>query len=265
MERIIYRKGKKIAYKISGSGKIIVLLHGYLESLEVWNDFAFELAKDFKVICIDLPGFGKSDALDLYAPMEAMADSVNAVFDCEDIVDCTLVGHSMGGYVTLSFAERFADTINGFVLFHSTPYADNTEKIENRKREIELVEQGKKHTIISINIPKTFADENVSDFDKEIDKLKFIAKKTTDDGIVGALKGMIQRIDKQHIIKLFKKPMLIIAGAKDNYIPIEASRSISLLSEKIELEILENSGHIGFVEEKEKSLAILKNFISDKL
>lgn len=262
MEKIILRKGKKINYRIKGEGKVVVLLHGYLESLDVWSEFYLELAKQFRVLAINLPGFGESDTLNLYASMEAMSDCVNAVLESEDIEKCIMTGHSMGGYVSLAFAEKHKDKLIGLSLFHSTPFADNEEKKQNRQREIELITQGKKSKIISINIPRTFADDNVSSFSKEINNLKDSALQTSDEGIIHALYGMIQRPDRQHVLKNINIPVLLIAGKNDNYIPLEISTQIAELSTKIQLEILENSGHMGFVEEKEKSVKILSGFIS---
>lgn len=260
MEKTIYRKGEKVNYQCIGEGNTIVLLHGYLESLAVWGDFKNELAKGFKVLAVDLPGFGKSDEQKMVTYMDGMADAVNSVLEAENTAKCFMIGHSMGGYATLAFAEKYSDKLNGFCLFHSSPYSDNEEKREHRRREIGLIDMGKKELIINFNIPQTFAADNLEKFADDVERIKKIAIATKDDGIKNALKGMMQRPDRHFILHEFDKPMLLIAGTKDNYIPLDVAKSVAENAPKLQLEVLEHSGHMGFLEEMDKSLSIIKDF-----
>lgn len=260
MEKTIYRKGEKIKYQSTGEGKVIVLLHGYLESHHVWGEFRTDLAKNFHVLAIDLPGFGESDEHDLVTYIEGMADAVHAVVTAEEISTCFMVGHSMGGYVTLAFAEKYEDHLNGYCLFHSTPASDNEEKREHRRREIDLIDMGKKELIINFNIPNTFADDNVEKFKEEIERIKGIAIQTKNEGIKNALKGMMQRPDRYYLLRDFQKPILVVAGAKDNYIPLNISQEMAEISNDIQLEVFEESGHMGFIEEKEKAVKVIHDF-----
>src|ERR1044071_7202110 len=112
--------GAKVRYADTGKGRVVVLLHGFLESLEVWfgNGFAQELAQHFRVIAIDLPGHGKSDCVGYVHRMERMADVVKGVMDELGLRRYAMVGHSMGGYVALAFAERYKENLCGLCLFH---------------------------------------------------------------------------------------------------------------------------------------------------
>ncbi|MCK4663735.1 MAG: alpha/beta hydrolase [Bacteroidales bacterium] len=251
-----------IRYREKGKGKTIVLLHGYLESLDVWEDFSNELSKNFRVISIDLLGHGQSGIYDETHTMEIMAEFVNFILNKLNVDKCFLVGHSMGGYVTLAFADKYPEKLISFSLFHSSPFADNDEKMANRKREIELIKQGKKQQLININIPKTFADSNLNLFKNEIEKNKSIAANTPDNGIIATLKGMALRTDKQHVLKNSKVPILLIIGKKDNYIPFEVGIKIAGISNSIKPVVFENSGHMGFIEEKDKAVKIISEFVN---
>src|SRR4051812_42260347 len=88
----------KVRYNDSGKGRAIVLLHGFMESLEIWNDFSKELSKTFRVICIDLPGFGETPAIGYVHSMELMANCVKAVMNKERLRKYVIIGHSLGGY-----------------------------------------------------------------------------------------------------------------------------------------------------------------------
>jgi len=254
----------KLRIKEQGRGDIcIVLLHGYLETLEIWDGFAESLAENYRVVSLDIPGHGESGILGEVHQMDKMAEAVNTVLETLKIDNCILIGHSMGGYVTLAFLDKFPEKLLAFSLFHSTPFADNGEKKENRNREIKLIKEGKKASIYSVNIPKMFADDNLFMFEKEIDTIIKTAQKIPDEGIIALLNGMKERQDRLELLINTKVPYLLVLGKKDNYIPYDiVSEKIGIPNNITKL-ILEKSGHIGFVEEKEKSVLGIKRFIEN--
>jgi len=256
---------KSITYTDSGKGKTIVLLHGYLESLDIWDAFSAELSKDYRVICFDIPGHGKSEMLDIPQTMEQIAYHIKEALENLGIEKCFLVGHSMGGYLALMFHHLFPERLSGFCLFHSHPFADSVEKRNNRLREMELIKDGKKNLIASVNIPNTYATENLDVFKAEIEKAKNIVTQTPDDGIVANLHAMMTRPDLSESLASSKLPFLFIVGKKDNLIDFENIIPKIMLPENSELIILENTGHMGFIEEKHLSLKAIRNFIELKI
>lgn len=262
MYNTIYFKGITIRFKDEGKGPVVVLLHGYLESLEIWNDFSAKLAEHCRVVSIDIQGHGKSGVIDKIHTMELLAKAVKSVLDHLNIEKCFLTGHSLGGYVTLAFLELFPECLSGFSLFHSHPLADSNEAIKNRNREIKLVENGKKDLIYTVNIPKAFATDNLKKFREQVDYAKKIAKETPGESIIAVLNGMINRPDRSDILSGTSLPFLWILGKKDNYIPYEAIIKKIELPKQGKLITLENSGHMGFMEEEKESLdAILGLFV----
>ena len=254
--------GKSLNYKVQGEGeKTLFLLHGYLEALEVWDGFADQLAEDYRVIRMDIPGHGNSEVLKEEHNMDLLADAVKHVLDEEQVNRCTMVGHSLGGYVTLAFLANYPEKLEAFSLFHSHPFADSEQVRENRQREINLVEQGRKKVIINTNIPKAFANDNLETFKDEVEWARQIAVKTPGEGIVANLKAMMKRPDRSELVKHTNKPFLLLAGLKDNYINYDQVIPKIALPEKGALVTLENSGHIGFVEEKENAFYAFRDFI----
>ena len=256
---------KSIRYSDHGSGKVIVLLHGYLESLEIWNDFAEELSKNFRVICIDIPGHGKSDLLAETHSMELIAKSIYDTLTKLDIKKCFMIGHSMGGYITLMFHKLFPEKLSGFSLFHSHPFADTEETKKKRSREIEFVKSGKKDLIAKLNIPNAFAKLNLEQFKVSVQNAIDIALKTSERGIIANLNAMMNRPDLSKSLCKSIIPFLYIAGKKDNYIEYDVVVPKIKLPKNSELITLENSGHMGFIEEKEKSLQIVIKFINNTI
>ena len=170
MNKEITFKGAKINYTITGIGDTIVFLHGFLENLTMWDDFSEKLSATYKVIAVDLPGFGQSDTISENHSMSTMAEAVNSVINHEGISECILVGHSMGGYVALAFAELFGNKLNGIVLFHSQASADNEEAKTNRNRTIKIVENNHAK-FISGFIPSLFTEDNAVKFSTQIQQI----------------------------------------------------------------------------------------------
>jgi pimeloyl-ACP methyl ester carboxylesterase len=252
----------KIRYEVQGSmdNPAVVLLHGYLESLEIWENFVPLLAGEYFVISLDLPGHGKSGILNSVHRMDDLAEVTQFVMDKLGVKKAHIVGHSMGGYVALAFRETFHHNILSCVLFHSSCYPDTPEKRENRNREINLLKEGRKELIVNTNIPKAFADDNLEKLSPEIERAKRIALSSDEKGIIALLNGMKERPNRCVLLKDDKVPVLLIAGKKDNYIPFEIAERIPGLGNNVELAILENSGHMGFIEEKERAAEVLHGF-----
>jgi pimeloyl-ACP methyl ester carboxylesterase len=258
MERLFCIGKRKIRYSIEGQGLPVMLLHGYLESLEIWKELSEVLSKQFRVIAIDLPGHGKSTVTSGDQTINEMAEVVQEILKANNISNCVLIGHSMGGYVALSFGFNYPSLLNGLCLMHSTPFADNEEKIKSRNREIELVKNGKKVLICNSNIPRAFADNNLDNFEKEIKDALSIAVSTSDEGIIAALNAMKKRKDMSKYLENIQIPFLLFLGKSDNYINFDSvgnKISIPVNGKKI---VLEKSGHMGFIEEKD---VVIKNII----
>lgn len=265
MEKFVMAGGTPVRYADAGKGtQAVLLLHGYLESIEVWDDFAGELGKNYRVIRIDLPGHGFSDwGGREVVGIDYMADTAAAVLELAGVEQCTVVGHSMGGYVALSLAANHPEKVGGVVLFHSSPNADTPEKAANRQREIELVEAGKKEMLARVNPGRGFAEANLRRCAEAVEDLAEQVMLTEDEAIVAVLKGMSQRKDRNEDMRRLGIPELMIFGRGDNYIPVAAAESMALAQPQARVAWLENSGHMGFVEQPRESLAILEDFLAE--
>ena len=256
MKTIIF-KGVEVSYRDLGSGPCIVLLHGYLETGAIWEQFAGLLTKTHRVLLPDLPGHGSSGIWGKVHSMDDLAGAIGSILDNEGIEKILLVGHSMGGYVTMAFAQLYPDRLSGYCLFHSTCFADSEEKKTNREREISLVLCNKKRQIINVNIPKGFADSNLERLADQIDQAKKIALGNSDPGIIALLNGMKERPDRTVVLQDPSLPVLLIGGMRDNYIPGEVFEKLMDLAPHAEVLRLHESGHMGFMEEPEKAAEAL--------
>ena len=241
--------------------RCVVLPHGYLESMFVWDDFVPLLYKRVRVVTLDLPGHGISEVRGECHSMEYLADVVRDALQALGIARCTLVGHSMGGYVALAFCERHPEMLDGLVLFSSTPNADTEEKRENRRREIALVRAGKKEQLARVAPGAGFAADNRQRMADAIADLTEQVYLTEDDGIVALLNGMIARPDRNEMLRRSPVRQLFVFGRKDEYIPAAVAEQLAAAHPQAQVVWLADSGHMGFLEEPEAAAEALLRFV----
>ena len=258
-ERTITKTGTEIAYNYSGNGNTIILIHGFLETKEIWDEFEDLLAKQFSVISIDLPGHGKSGLQEKQYSISDYAQTVKDVMDFEQIKKATLIGHSMGGYVALAFADEFHENLSGLCLFHSTPLADSEEKKTMRELTIEKIRNQGTEQVCKEHAPKVFANENIAKFEDKIQKNIETALGISAQGVINSLYAMKNRKDYSQIFQDIEVPVCYIIGTKDNFIGLDILRNLKF-PQNNKTKILNNSGHIGFIEEKELALSIITDF-----
>lgn len=252
-------KNGEINYEEYGRGDVLVLLHGFTESLKIWYDFKDVLSKHYRLILIDLPGHGKSSIIDEVHSMELMADSVNAVFNELGIEKAVLIGHSMGGYISLAFARKYSRLLKGLGLFHSTSLADSDENKDARDRAIDII--GSNHNRFLLNfIPDLFAPETREAHKSEIQVLIDEASSMDTKALIAAQQGMKERTSTLDVLINAPFPVMFIAGQKDSRIPFENIWVQMALTETAYSLILRNAGHMGFIEAKDKTLDFVESF-----
>jgi len=249
---------KNIHYTTEGQGNTIVLLHGFMESLQIWKDFSHELSANFKVVCIDLPGHGKSECIGEVHSMDLIADIIKKIVDHLEISSFVLIGHSMGGYASLQFADQYPEMLKGMGLFHSQALADTEETKVNRDRTCEIVKHSRKN-FISQFIPDLFAQENVEKFAAEISILQSQVIDMTAVAIIAAQKGMKIREDKLDVLMGLHAPILFILGKKDSKVSMQQGMAQAMLPNHSEV-LLVNVGHMGYIEARDETLFTIKAF-----
>ena len=231
-------------YKISGKGKEnLVLLHGFMENLMIWEDLEKHLSKDFTLIKIDLPGHGLSKIYSEIHTMELMAEEVKKVADKLGLKEFHLLGHSMGGYTSLAFTEKFPEVLKSFTLFFSTFFPDDEEKKEQRRKSFRIIKESYPN-YVRAGIPNLFSNNEKDILEGKINLAKEIALSTKTEGVLAAVKGMIERTDKTALIENFEGKILIIAGKHDNAVNTE--KTIKNLPDKTNIKSYTlDCGHNG--------------------
>ncbi|MBS7256280.1 alpha/beta fold hydrolase [Flavobacterium branchiicola] len=258
MKHILY-KNTKISFTDSGEGSAIVLLHGFLENKKMWKDYVTLFSQNHRIITIDLLGHGESDSLGYVHEMEDNAGAVQEVLKSLNIEKAIILGHSMGGYVGLAFAELFPENINKLVLLNSTAKEDTAEKKLNRTRAIKAVKQNSIN-FVSLAIGNLFSENNRIRLAGEIEKVKEQALKTPLQGIIASLEGMKIRKDRESVLHENRFPVLLILGKKDPVLNYEDS--LQQIEDTTAELITFDDGHMSHIENKEELQKILLNFFN---
>ena len=250
-------KNTSISYSDTGKGTTIVLLHGFLENQSMWDNYIATFLKKNRVVTIDLLGHGATECLGYVHTMEDNADAVHAVLSELRIRKVILVGHSMGGYVALAFAELYPEYVKGLVLLNSTATADSKERKVNRDRAIRAVKQSFVN-FISLSISNLFSEGNRERLATEIEIVKNKALKTQLQGVVASLEGMKIRNDREVLLHLTTFPKLLVLGEKDPVLPHNETKQ-QVENTEVELVVFPD-GHMSHIENKEELTAVLLQF-----
>ena len=266
IQSIIY-DNSTIFYRVSGKGKTVVLLHGFGEDRNIWNDLAAKLVESFKVIIPDIPGSGKSEILKNDVEKEISIDRyakvIMYILEKENVTTCAIIGHSMGGYITLAIAEKYPDILNGFGLFHSSAFADNEEKKQARLKSIEFLKTHDAKSFLKTSIPGLFAEKFKQEHPDIVEKLVESGNHFSSKALIQYYQAMINRPERIEVLKQTKLPVLFIIGEKDQAIPLQQSLTQCHLPSTSYVHILPNAGHMGMLEEKELCNNIVISFLNN--
>jgi pimeloyl-ACP methyl ester carboxylesterase len=262
-------KGKKLFYRCQGEGAVVVLLHGFGEDGTVWQN-QYKAFPELKLIIPDLPGSGRSELIEDMS-MEGLAESVKTLIEHETASlffkegephSVILIGHSMGGYITLAFAEKYHHMLRGFGLFHSTAYADSEEKKQIRQKGIDFIKSHGAIEFLKTSIPNLFSPVTKEKNPQLIEEQINGSHNFSAAALVSYYVSMINRPDRTQVLKQTHLPVLFVFGKYDTAVPLKDGLEQSYLPELSYIHILNESGHMGMIEERVEADRLLKDYIA---
>lgn len=242
-----------------GSGKPVVFIHGFPLSPAIWENQR-ELATTYKLLFPTLPGMGGAG----WEPftIDTLADALATSLTAMGISRVILLGHSMGGYIALSFAARHASMLSGFGLVASHPYADSSEGKSGRLQMIERIRQEGPDFVSDVMIQKIFAPQTISSRPGLVDQARAIMKTAKAEAIINSQEAMSARPDRSFLLVKMKMPVGLFFGAKDLSITAAVQKDISALRPSAYLSVLPDSGHMPMMEQPQEFNATLHDFLS---
>jgi len=242
-----------------GHGHPVVLLHGFAEDHRIWEQQAKDLSKHNTVFLPDLPG--TRDGVSLAdCTIDAMASALHSWLQEEQCGPVVLLGHSMGGYVGLAYAELFPADLAGLGLIHSTAAADSEEKKENRSKSIRLIERAGPEVFLRNMVPNLYAPSRRDELASVINRHLDMALSVPPSTLIAYYRAMIARPDRQDVLRMLQVPVLLVMGREDQAVPWQESMVQSVLPQQAMVELLGNTGHTGMHEYPGQLSEILNNF-----
>jgi pimeloyl-ACP methyl ester carboxylesterase len=240
----------------------VVLVHGYMENAQIWSKILPSLSAKYELLNLDLPGHGSKEHIHPCNSVAQMGEQIIADISHFTSEPVYLVGHSLGGYVALSVLQQAPELLSGLCLFHSHPFADEPRRASDRKREISLIQRGYKERIVAWGIPASFYEGHEIAMLPNINVAKSIASSIPEETLIASLEAMRRRPDNSDLVRNTTVPIQFILGRHD--VNINPQQIVSTFGNypKVFAEILENSAHMGFIEETEASATILSDFIN---
>lgn len=242
-----------------GTGTPLILLHGFCENKTIWNPFIDSLAKDFRVVSFDLPGFGENKPVKEIT-IEQAADEVADALKLLKIEKCVMVGHSLGGYVSLAFAEKYAQYLLGFGLFHSSALEDDEEKKNTRNKTADFIKKNGMRLFSQSFVEPLFFPKYRQSLKEPIEKLKEEVAQCSADSVVAYTYAMRDRKERIEVLKSVQVPVLFVVGKNDQAVPLEASLKQCYLPKNAMVQFLDETAHMGMIERPDETYKIIKYF-----
>jgi pimeloyl-ACP methyl ester carboxylesterase len=250
-----------IFYNDTGEGFPVVFLHGFCETSDIWSGMQSHLSKNFRVITLDLPGFGGSPLLNYTFSLEDVAKEIKSFLDTLKLTNYVMIGHSLGGYITLAFSKLYIEQLSGIGLFHSSVFEDDEDKKENRTRLMELIKVNGVRTFVKTFIPSLFYKENIDALDDVIRNLKISADKTRPESVIEYARAMRDRYDSEKFLRKFKRPVMFIVGEEDPSVPLSKSLEQITMPENSHVLRLAGAGHMGMLEKPDETSDFIEGFL----
>lgn len=243
--------------EVTGTGLPVLFIHGFGEDLSLWNGLRATLSKQFKVITIDLPGFGKSPSRETPFSLFDIADIVhNHMTKSLGIEQFVALGHSLGGYVCLSLAKTYPQSILAFGLINSTSYSDTKEKKANRLKTIDFINKHGSSFFLQSFVPNLFTPENQIKYAKDVLRVLQMGNNIPDSILTSYMLAMRNRPDLSDLLSS-QENILFVAGLLDPHFSYkDIMLETSLLKQFKNGHLFEDVAHMSMIE-AEKQLEIL--------
>ncbi len=263
MQKQFQYNNSPVHYTVSGNGQPVVLLHGFAEDGNIWDDQIAFLQEHCQLIIPDLPGSGQSALLQKEnVTIEDYAECIRALLVNEKADNCIMLGHSMGGYITLAFAEMFPGKLKAFGFVHSTAFADSEDKKNTRKKGILFIKEHGAYPFVKNTTPNLFSDTFKKEHPEKIAALIEQGKNFSKEALTQYYTAMMDRPDRTLVLAKSAVPVLFVIGEEDVAAPLEDVLKQVHLPKIAHIHIIKGVGHISMMEKPAELNRHLLEFIT---
>ena len=251
----------RLSFSDAGQGTPVVLVHGFPLSGAIWSQQEAGLRTHYRVIVPDLRGHGNSPAPPGIYEMDRLARDVLALLDTLKIEKAVVIGHSMGGYVTLAAYKLAPERFLALGMIASQAGADTEEGRLGRKKLADKVAAEGSKVMVEAMLAKLFAAKSPPQ-EAIVEQVRGIILNTPSAGIIGSLQGMAARPDSSPLLATLNVPVLILTGDQDQIIPAEKAEAMASAIKTAKATVVANAGHLPMLERAEATTIAIRNFLS---
>jgi pimeloyl-ACP methyl ester carboxylesterase len=245
-----------------GGGVPIVLIHAYPIDHRMWIDAADAMPANLRVLAIDLPGQGFSDAGNIAATTEAVADHVHDTLQGAGIANAVIVGLSMGGYVALAIAQRHPHFVTGLGLIDTKSTADSPTARAGRLKSAEEMEWNQTLAPVLVLPTKLLGASSIAARRHLLPTLEAWIHAQAPRGLAWAQRMMASRPDRTAVLEQFTGPIAIVVGDEDTITPISDAQHMADHAPCGVLTVVAGAGHLSALEAPAEVAAALADLHS---
>jgi pimeloyl-ACP methyl ester carboxylesterase len=245
----------------SGSGFPVIFIHGFCESSNIWKSLSKELSEEFRILCPDLPGFGKSPLPENEFSLEEIGDTLVSWLKELNIKQCIVIGHSLGGYIALEILRKHPDFVQGIGLFNSSAFEDPLDKKENRNKLIDFIHHHGVDPFLKTFVPSLFYPETAKKHAKTIAQISAEGLTIAPDSVMKYAAAMRDRLDSIDLLKEYPDRILQISGEFDQNVPLEKSKKMAAIIDAENVHIIPKSAHMSLFEQSEMCYDAIRKFV----
>lgn len=245
----------------SGDGFPIVFLHGFCDSSNIWKSLSEELSSEFRIICPDLPGFGKSPLPDSNFTLEEIGDELVAWLKSIGIDRCIVIGHSLGGYISLEILRKHHEFAAGIGLFNSSAFEDTADKKENRNKLIDFIQKHGVEPFLKTFVPSLFYPETAKKHQQTIDQISMEGMTIEPESVMKYAVAMRDRVDSTDLLHKFHDRIMLISGQYDQNVPLEKSMEMAKILDDVNVHIVKDSAHMSLFEQSALCYEAIRAFV----
>lgn len=248
------------SFSDSGAGFPLVFIHGFCESNTIWKSLNEELSGEFRILCPDLPGFGQSQLIDDNFTLEEVGDGLVLWLKSLGVNKCIVIGHSLGGYISLEILRKHPDFVRGIGLLNSSAFEDPLDKKENRNKLIEFIHSHGVEPFLSTFVPSLFYPKTTTNHKKTIDIIRTEGLSIKKESVIAYAAAMRDRRDSVGLLKLYHDRILLMYGEFDLNIPLEKSLEMAKILDSNNSVKIPKSAHMSLFEQSELCYDAIRNF-----
>lgn len=239
----------------------VVFIHGFCESSSIWKSLSEDLSEEFRIICPDLPGFGKSPLPENDFTLEEIGDQLVSWLLDHNIKQCIVIGHSMGGYIALEILRKHPDFVKAIGLFNSSAFEDPSDKKENRNKLIAFIQAHGVDPFLKTFVPSLFYPETAHHHTLTIAQISAEGLTIDPESVIKYAAAMRDRVGSIDLLKQYHDRILLIAGEFDQNVTLDKSQEMAKIIDNENAHIIPNSAHMSLFEQSELCYDAIRKFV----